>query len=343
MTPSSAGKRSPVARLVESTPLRRRLVTIPSYGLAWVVTTGLAPLWLPLAALAGLLRRRSFVILRLLLFLWMYLSLALITLCAYLVITIYWGDAARREDAISRASRWYGNALFAWCVRLLSLSVVVEGDGHNLRGPLLVLVRHASIIDAALPAALMSKRKELDARYVLRKELMMDPCLDIAGHAGSHCFVDRDGPRRRELDKIGRVAEHLGEQAVVIYPEGTRFSEPKRDEAIRSLERTQPELATIAASMTHVLPPKVAGVLQLLEAAPGADCLIIAHRGVPPQNPADRTIVDVSALGVELGFPNASLAVRPARDRPIELEFAARACSREPRPSTTAGRSEAQD
>ena len=37
--------------------------------------------------------------------------------------------------------------------------------------------------------------------------------------------------------------------------------------------------------------------------------------GVPPQNLFDRTIVDVSTLSVELTYPNASLAVRPAPDR----------------------------
>jgi hypothetical protein len=36
---------------------------------------------------------------------------------------------------------------------------------------------------------------------------------------------------------------------------------------------------------------------------------------VPPQNPVDRTIVDVSALGVKLAYPDASLAVPPASDR----------------------------
>ena len=46
---------------------------------------------------------------------------------------------------------------------------------------------------------------------------------------------------------------------------------------------------------------------------------------VPPQNPVDRTIVDVSALGVKLAYPDASLAVRPASDRQIEPEVAAHA------------------
>ena len=38
---------------------------------------------------------------------------------------------------------------------------------------------------------------------------------------------------------------------------------------------------------------------------------------VPPQNPVDGAIVDVSALGVKLAYPDAPLAVRPACDRQI--------------------------
>ena len=58
---------------------------------------------------------------------------------------------------------------------------------------------------------------------------------------------------------------------------------------------------------------------------------------VPPQNPVDRTIVDVSALGVKLAYPDASPAVRPARHRRIEPEAAARTRSADPRFATAAG------
>jgi hypothetical protein len=39
---------------------------------------------------------------------------------------------------------------------------------------------------------------------------------------------------------------------------------------------------------------------------------------VPPQNPVDGAIVGVSVLGVKLAYPDASLAVRPARNRQTE-------------------------
>ena len=52
--------------------------------------------------------------------------------------------------------------------------------------------------------------------------------------------------------------------------------------------------------------------------------VLFSTEPVPPQNSVDRTIVDVSAFGVKLPYPDASLAVRPARDHQIEPEAAAR-------------------
>ena len=52
--------------------------------------------------------------------------------------------------------------------------------------------------------------------------------------------------------------------------------------------------------------------------------------GVPPQNLVQRAIVDVSTLGAKLAYPDASLAVRPARDRQIEPEAADRLLTNAP-------------
>ena len=50
-------------------PTRRRLMTVSTYTLLWVALTALSPLWIPGALVVGLLRRRSFAVLRLLMFL----------------------------------------------------------------------------------------------------------------------------------------------------------------------------------------------------------------------------------------------------------------------------------
>jgi hypothetical protein len=52
----------------------------------------------------------------------------------------------------------------------------------------------------------------------------------------------------------------------------------------------------------------------------GGRTVAVLGTPVPPQNPVDGAIVDVSALGVKLAYPDASLAVRPASDGQIELE-----------------------
>lgn len=273
----SARRAGPAAKLVGASRLERRCVTVPAYCLAWLASTALLPFLLAFAVVIGVVRRRSFVVLRLVLYQWLYLSFALAALVALFANSLR--PRRRRDAGISRISTWYGSSLFSWCVRLLSLSVVVEGDEVPETGPLLVLVRHASIVDAALPAALVGTRG-LVLRYVLRKELMLEPVIDIVGHWRSHCFVDRDGPARQELARISNAGADLDTQAIVVYPEGTRFSEAKRIEAIRSLRRTRPRLADNAATMTHVLPPKLAGLRQLLKVVPEADCLVIAHRGL---------------------------------------------------------------
>jgi hypothetical protein len=88
---------------------------------------------------------------------------------------------------------------------------------------------------------------------------------------------------------------------------------------------------------TQLTPAEVSTIKEMVTATE------YRHMPVPPQNPVDGAIVDVSALEVKLAYLDASLAVRPARNRQIEPEAAARARSRKPRPATTAGHCATQD
>jgi hypothetical protein len=45
------------------------------------------------------------------------------------------------------------------------------------------------------------------------------------------------------------------------------------------------------------------------------DPTIVDVSAVPPRNPVDRTIVEVSLFGIKLTYPHTSLGVRPARNR----------------------------
>jgi len=262
-------------------PTWRRLMTVSTYFLLWVLLTALAPAWIPVSFVIGIFRRCSFVILRLLMFVWFYLAIELLGLTAAAAIyLITLGNRERREDLFFRLECWWGSSLFAWLARFLSLSVSVEGDEQILPGPILVFIRHASIIDTALPVTFISNAKGLRLRYVFKRELLVDPCIDVAGHASPNYFIDRGGPVHEELAGVRKLAENLGDQGVLLYPEGTRFTERKKQIALKRLVKTHPDLAQIAESFKHCLPPKPGGALGLLDAAPGTDVLIVAHRGL---------------------------------------------------------------
>ena len=86
-------------------------------------------------------------------------------------------------------------------------------------GPLIVLCRHASMVDTLVPAKLLFDRG-YRVRYVLKDELLWDPALDIIGHRLPNCFVDRSSTdKAAELDAIGAFAAGAGPgEALVIFP-----------------------------------------------------------------------------------------------------------------------------
>ena len=256
-------------------------MTVSACLVLWVLLTALAPLWIPVAFLVGVVRRCSFVVLRLLMFFWVYLAIELMGLVAatgiYLITP---RNIERRHDLFFRLECWWGGSLFDWLSRFLSLSTSIEGDEQILPGPVLVFFRHASLIDTALPVAFISRAKGLRLRYVFKRELLVDPCIDVAGHASPNYFIDRGGSAQEELAGVRKLADHLGNEGVLLYPEGTRFTERKKRIALKRLAKTHPELVTMAESFKHSLPPKAGGALTLLDAAPQADVLIVAHRGL---------------------------------------------------------------
>jgi 1-acyl-sn-glycerol-3-phosphate acyltransferase len=262
-------------------PIWRRIMTVSACLVLWVLLTALAPLWIPVAFLVGVVRRCSFVVLRLLMFFWVYLAIELMGLVAatgiYLITP---RNIERRHGLFFSLECWWGGSLFDWLSRFLSLSTSIEGDEQILPGPVLVFMRHASLIDTALPVAFISRAKGLRLRYVFKRELLVDPCIDVAGHASPNYFIDRGGSAQAELAGVRKLADHLGDEGVLLYPEGTRFTERKKRIALKRLAKTHPELVTMAESFKHSLPPKAGGALTLLDAAPQADVLIVAHRGL---------------------------------------------------------------
>jgi 1-acyl-sn-glycerol-3-phosphate acyltransferase len=119
-------------------------------------------------------------------------------------------------------------------------------------------------------------------RYVLKRELLWDPCLDVVGNRLPHVFVDRvSDDSQREIARVRALARDLSvHDGVLIYPEGTRFSETKRARVLEKLAREgNSKQLEYARSLHAVLPPRPGGALALLEAAPHADVVVCAHTG----------------------------------------------------------------
>jgi 1-acyl-sn-glycerol-3-phosphate acyltransferase len=253
-----------------------------------VLVTLLSPL-LVAGALAvdvtlWLRRRKPWMAIRLLAMLWWFLVGELYGLLGLLGIWVLSGgrDGPRRRDQVYRLKRrWLGSHL-AGIRRLFGLRLEVEGLALAGPGPVLVMIRHASIIDNTLPDAIVGRAHGLGFRFVIKRELQMLPTIDIGGRWVPTLFVRRaSGDTAAELERMRALTVNLSPQdGLLIYPEGTRWTPEKLARANEIIAERQPEIAPLAARLRNVLPPRLGGTLALLESARQADVVIFGHVGL---------------------------------------------------------------
>lgn len=253
----------------------RRALTIPLYVLGWGVSLVLAPF----AAVALLLGAGAPA--RLALYAAVFLSYELIGLGAALWL---WLTGRARDEAVhARLQRWWACGLFRAAARVFALDLEVTGDESVEPGPIVVMIRHASLADTLLPEVVLGGRHGLRVRYVLKRELLFDPCLDIVGQRLRCAFIRRGaGESERELGAIAELGRGLGaSEAALIYPEGTRVTPEKQRRALERLAAAgSEERVTRARALRHVLPPRTSGPLALVAAAAPADVVWLAHTGL---------------------------------------------------------------
>jgi len=267
--------------------ITRRLKTVPSVVLGLALVTVLLPVLLVLAVLfdvgRALVLRTPFMATRLLAFLWVYLAAESLGLLALFGVWLAAGFGGRRRWMAERTWRFqqvWAGWMFAAVRYLMGLRVEVSGDQVLGQGPVIVLVRHASIVDNLLPSVLVARAHRVHLRYVLKRELLSDPCLDVAGRRLPNYFVRRDTGEAVERDNVRRLAEGLSPQdGVLLYPEGTRFTSERRERAIEQIAERDPRRARRVQHIEHLLPPKVGGFLAVLEGASEVDVVVMAHAG----------------------------------------------------------------
>ena len=157
----------------------RRLKTIPLILVGLVLVTALLPVLLVGAFFVDLFRwatkRSTWMAMRLVLFLWIYLAgdtVGILSLFGVWVLSGFGRNRERMLDWTWRFQQLWVGFFFGMVRLLLGLRVEVEGEECVRPGPVIVLIRHASIVDNLLPSVFVAARERIRLRYVLYRELL---------------------------------------------------------------------------------------------------------------------------------------------------------------------------
>ncbi|MCH1513434.1 MAG: 1-acyl-sn-glycerol-3-phosphate acyltransferase [Acidimicrobiales bacterium] len=175
---------------------------------------------------------------------------------------------------------WTSSILFG--VRVFLGGHVIYPNCSDLQyGPFIIVAQHRSFFDATIPSVLTGMAGgDVILRHILKSDLLISPSLDMFGHRLPNYFVTRNsGNPEKELESIQSLSQNLGNDACVIFPEGTFYSIKRFDKALSHIRKTEPDRLTRVQGLQHVLPIHPGGLQALIQAAPEADLVFIGHRG----------------------------------------------------------------
>ena len=281
------------ARKAEAEPRsvrwKRRAVTIPTMLAATLVAVVGLPVLAPAFVVADLARARwRLPSVRVYLFVTQY---AINDSVEILIAPWYWLLAVAGTRLDSRPSIRRHQRVQEWSVVLLArraeqlLGVRVEVDDQSFEAlapaPAIVLCRHVNVLDASLPS-LLYQRIGIRIRAVIMAELLADPGFDLLYRRLGSIFIPRDiGVDARNA--IHDLAATLDRSTVaVIFPEGRLFRADVLERARARIAASDSGRARRLDGLRHVLPIRPGGVNALLDAAPDADVVVIAHTGLEP-------------------------------------------------------------
>ena len=264
--------------------LARRALTMPLLHLFTVLWWGAAPVVLPILVVVDLLRRRPLLLAR------FYLCIGTIVFGqmwgAWLLFSVWIGSGFGL--AWRRNNRWTVRAESYWSdwnarvmAAIYDITYDIEGTEVLRDGPSILLMRHASVNDTILPIGLATHGQGVRLRIVLKAELLWAPIVDAIGHRIPTAFIRRSsGDAARELEVVRAVTPALHRhEAIMIFPEGTRFTPERHAQLLGKLRTKDPSAAAEAEQLTHVLPFRTGGVLALMDGAPEAALVFCAHTG----------------------------------------------------------------
>lgn len=266
----------------------RRAVSFSLVFLTFILLLVLFPIWLPAALIFDAFRGTSWSTTRGFLFVAHYVLCQIGGMFFCIVIWLFsgaWAGLGRQ-----RMIDWMWWLEFTWAkafgtgtILIWRIRPKIESNYEFGDRPVILFVRHASIADTFIPLLYVCAPFNLRLRYVMKRELEWDPCIDVAINRLPSLFVRRGSKdSEKEIRAIGKLVEDVGpREGIIMFPEGTRFSEKKRARIIEKLEASgQTEILAWAKEYQHVLPPRMGGPLALLNSNPGADAVFCAHTGL---------------------------------------------------------------
>ncbi len=270
--------------------LIRRTRGVALEFVAFVLVTALFPVLLIAGLLVDLFLKlrtgKPMVAVRLVPFLWFFLFTEV---WCYTFLLVLWlitggpfrsGSMLRRRGVYWLRPHWAGSHLGA--IRfVMGMKFELEGREQSVPGNYLIMVRHASIIDNLLPDTQIAGPNGMGIRYVVKRELENISLLDIGGRWIPTQFLERvSKDPEREIASMRKLVEQVGaDEAVLIYPEGTRATAKKIARAKEIIRERSPDVAELAEPLVNLLPPRLGGPLALLDSGEGMDVLFFAHVG----------------------------------------------------------------
>ncbi|MGI8845056.1 MAG: 1-acyl-sn-glycerol-3-phosphate acyltransferase [Thermoleophilaceae bacterium] len=266
----------------------RRTRGIAIEFVAFVLVTVLFPVLIVVAGLVDLVlwlkSRKPWMGVRLVAMGWWFLFADVRVLLAMLAIKLSSSEGSIRRRRLLYGLRIHWMRSHIGGIRVLfGLGFEVEDIEAAGPGPVVILMRHASIIDNALPDYTAGRAHQMGLRFVIKKELESLPVIDIGGHWVPSYFVRRaSADPVAEAAALRRLAHNFGpdsREGVLIYPEGTRCTAKKLAAAKAAIAERQPEISPLANRLQHVLPPRLSGPLALMDEAAGTDIVFCGHVG----------------------------------------------------------------
>lgn len=279
-------------------PAIRRPLSITVLSLTFFVSVAATPVVLPVLAVIDLVTRDRMRRSRIWL---LYLSvLGNEGLGTWIALAMTAFHAGRNDEPIAqerfhRLMVWWGGRHLKILRRYAGLRWVVENPEEVSKANAIVLARHATHADALLPILLFGNVGRHHIRYTLKDDLQWSPAMDIVGNRLPHVFVDRSpAPDSPLADRIRELARGVDDDTVtIIFPEGTFYTQERLDRAATRIAETRPDLEATVRSLRHLLPPRPAGTHSLMEGAPQADLVLVAHEGM-------ETFGDLAAIRANL-------------------------------------------